>query len=193
VKAVVIISKDIRLLVSALRHMMGATRHNNPRPSWHVFPGWSLQQEGQIRRATSIKGHFSLLCALSKQKKFLSVPLFVIVPGMREFTWSPKQKKAARAAFDLAIEREVKSIRDHVQAMLGAMTEDRMVWKVEDYLSEKRREVDQKYDYRYSVLMWVFPRLVAEGWLKIEELSDIGEEKVEVLRMLTSLGEDTSR
>ena len=72
---------------------------------------------------------------------------------MREFTWSQSEKKAARAAFELAYSRELKSIREHAEAMLDNSPEDTVVWRLHDYLTEKRREIDQKYDYRYSVLM----------------------------------------
>jgi hypothetical protein len=53
-------------------------------------------------------------------------------------------------------------------------------------LSDKRREIDEKYDYRYSVLMLVFLRLVAEGWLKVDELAGIGATKLEVMKNLMS-------
>jgi hypothetical protein len=106
---------------------------------------------------------------------------------MREFTWSATQKKAARAAFDLALARELKSIRQETEAMLRNAPDDRTVWRVHDYLSEKRREIDQKYDYRYSVLMLVFPRLVFEGWLTEDELAGIGMEKVEVIKRVRSM------
>jgi hypothetical protein len=105
----------------------------------------------------------------------------------RDFTWSPSQKKAARAAFDLAVARELKAIRQHAETMLKDNKEDRVIWKLEEYLYEKRREIDQKYDYRYSVLMLVFPRLVHEGWLALDELDGIGEEKTEVFRKLLDL------
>jgi hypothetical protein len=100
---------------------------------------------------------------------------------MLEFTWSPAEKKAARTAFDLALAREMKSIRQEAEAILQNSREDRAVWQLHDFLSEKRREIDQKYDYRYSVLMWVFSRLVSEGWLSKDELSGIGAEKVELI------------
>jgi photoprotection regulator FRP-like protein len=106
---------------------------------------------------------------------------------MREFTWSSTQKKAARAAFDLALGRELKAARQEAEAMLENSSDDRVIWRLHDYLSEKRREIEQKYDYRYSVLMWVFPRLVSEGWLKTDELAGIGAEKVDVIRNLMSL------
>jgi hypothetical protein len=84
---------------------------------------------------------------------------------MREFTWSATEKKAARAAFDLALARELKATKREAEAILQISVDDRAIWSLHDYLSNKRREIDEKYDYRYSVLMWVFPRLVSEGWL----------------------------
>jgi hypothetical protein len=108
---------------------------------------------------------------------------------MREFTWSPAEKKAARSAFDLALSREIKATRQEAEAMLRHSSDDRVIWRLRDYLEEKRREIDQKYDYRYSVLMWVFPRLVSEGWLKMDELAGIGTEKVDVINKSMSLRE----
>ena len=106
---------------------------------------------------------------------------------MLEYTWSATEKKAARAAFDRALTRELQAVRQEVDAMLRNSPDDRVIWRLHDYLSEKRREIDEKYDYRYSQLMWVFPRLVAEGWLKAEELDGIGAEKIDVINKLMSL------
>jgi hypothetical protein len=106
---------------------------------------------------------------------------------MREFTWSAAEKKAARAAFDLALIRELKATRQEVETMLRESPDDRVLWRLHDFLSRKRLEMDEKYDYRYSVLMLVFPRLVAEGWLKTEELAGIGSEKVDVIERLVAL------
>jgi hypothetical protein len=68
-------------------------------------------------------------------------------------------------------------------------SDDRVMWRLHDYLDEKRRQIDQKYYYRYSVLMLVFPRLVSEGWLNVDELEGIGTEKVDVINKLMSLRE----
>jgi hypothetical protein len=106
---------------------------------------------------------------------------------MREFTWSATEKKAARVAFNLALARELKATKREAEAMLQNSSDDRAIWRVHDYLSEKRREIDEKYDYRYSVLMLVFPRLVSEGWLKADELSGIGAEKVDLIKKLMAL------
>jgi len=72
--------------------------------------------------------------------------------------------------------------------MLRGSRDDRTIWRLHDYLSEKRRDFDRKYDFRYSVLMLVFSRLVSEGWLKIDDLSGIGDEKVEAIKRTISLG-----
>ena len=33
----------------------------------------------------------------------------------------------------------------------------RGLWAIHDYLTEKRKEMDKKYDYRYSVLLLYLP------------------------------------
>jgi hypothetical protein len=116
----------------------------------------------------------------------------MVMTAMQEFTWSAIQKKAARAAFDLALSRELRSIRNEAQSMLQKDSDDNIVWSLHDYLSEKRQDIAQKYDYRYSVLMLVFHRLVFEGWLTEEELTGIGMEKVEVIRKVRSLRTEAS-
>ena len=105
---------------------------------------------------------------------------------MFEFKWSPSEKKAARAAFDLALDREFKAIRQETKALLQKLGDESSIWRVHDYLSKKRHEVDEKYSYRYSVLVLVFSRLVSEGWLTVDDLSGIGTEKIEVIRQVIS-------
>lgn len=46
----------------------------------------------------------------------------------------------------------------------------------------KARELDQKYDFRYSVLIGVFARLMAEGWLTLEDLAGMDLAKRELIR-----------
>ena len=55
-----------------------------------------------------------------------------------------------------------------------------------NYLSAKRREVDEKYSYRYSALILVFSRLLSEGWLTVDDLSGIGAEKIEMIQKVIS-------
>jgi hypothetical protein len=103
-------------------------------------------------------------------------------PPWRELHWSPTEKKAARTAFDAALRRELAAIRSHVESMLNDSDDIAQVWVVRDYLNEVTREFDRKYDYRYSVLIAVFARLVAEGWLSLDELADLDRSKMDFIR-----------
>jgi Photoprotection regulator fluorescence recovery protein len=102
--------------------------------------------------------------------------------GVRDLGWSPAEKRAARQAFEAAWARECAAIRREAGAMLERSSDPADVWRVHDYLSEKRREVDGKYDYRYSVLVSVLGRLVAEGWITEEELARLAPERREQIR-----------
>ena len=105
---------------------------------------------------------------------------------MHRHRWSPLEKKVARAAFESAWARECGAIRRRAEAMLTASSEPEAIWRVFDYLAEKRRELAQKYDYRYSVLSNVFGRLLAEGWLTEAEIAPLQPEKIEQIKRSAS-------
>jgi len=58
------------------------------------------------------------------------------------------------------------------------------LWQLHDFLSARRHEVDGKYDYQYSALLFVFAGLVKEGWLHVSELEGLNKDK---LAKITSL------
>ena len=70
---------------------------------------------------------------------------------------------------------------------MAAKADDRVaLWRIHDYLSGKRKEADEKYDYRYSVLVFVLGRLVREGWIKPEEIAGLSEDKLEKIRQIVA-------
>ena len=101
-------------------------------------------------------------------------------------SWSPSEKKIARAAFDFAYKREMAAAKREVETMLRGSPDPHDIWRVHDYLSEKRREINQKYDYRYSMLMLVFGRLLSEGWITELDLAGLAPEKLEALQRMVS-------
>jgi len=101
---------------------------------------------------------------------------------MIDLKWSPSEKKAAHAAFEAALSRERATIRRHVEALLRDTNDGTEIWATRDYLNEKARELEQKYDFRYSVLIGVFARLMAEGWLTLEDLAGLDIAKRELIR-----------
>jgi len=98
---------------------------------------------------------------------------------MDRMSWSKTEKSVAKKAFDTAYERECKSFSDKVRAMAEGIQDSEDLWRLCDFLNEKRRETEAKYDYRYSALIFVFARLLREGWITPEDLEGISQEKRE--------------
>ncbi len=77
--------------------------------------------------------------------------------------WSKQEKETARRAFSVAYERECIAIAINIRKMADRINDPSDLWKIHDHLIEKRKEMDQKYDYRYSILLFIFARLICEG------------------------------
>jgi len=93
--------------------------------------------------------------------------------------WLKSQRKYARELFDLAQEREYKALIEEINALQITSPDD--VWELRDRLNQKAKEMDRKYDYRYSQLILVIAQLVVEGYLSFEELRVLGEEKCSMI------------
>jgi hypothetical protein len=100
--------------------------------------------------------------------------------------WTEVEKKAARSAFDAALARETTAIRKKVEEMLNRSAEPAQVWEILGYLSKKQEEIDWKYDYRYSVLIDVFGRLLGEGWLSEAELAKLHPDKLMLIKRISA-------
>jgi hypothetical protein len=100
----------------------------------------------------------------------------------RDLKWSHGEKGIARKAYERALDREFQAVIRTAKEMAGKIEQPADLWDLESYLTESRREIDRKYDYRYSVLIEVFGRLVREGRLREEELRGLREDKLESIR-----------
>jgi len=105
-------------------------------------------------------------------------------PYQNEPTWSKSEKAIARTAFDAALKRELQDVMGKTKQMANQIKEPADVWELEHYLTERRKEIDRKYDYRYSQLTQVFGRLLYEGRVSEEELSGLREDKLKPIRSL---------
>ena len=103
---------------------------------------------------------------------------------MSEMQWSKREKQIARTAFEAAYFRECIAALEVVRHMAAEIDESAGMWRLSDYLMDKRREIDEKYNYRYSVIPFVFARLIEEGWMEYEDLAGISNEKSELIRQL---------
>ena len=68
--------------------------------------------------------------------------------------------------------------------MTNRIKEPADVWDLKHYLTERRKEIDRKYDYRYSQLTRVFGRLLYEGRVSEEELRGLRDDKLKSIRSL---------
>ncbi len=103
---------------------------------------------------------------------------------MIDFKWNQKEKAIARTAFDKAFQNECNHIIEAAKERLNNLSDPKEIWRLEDYLSKKRKQIDQKYDYRYSVLIRVFGVLVYEGWIEMKDLEGLKEEKLQRIRFV---------
>jgi hypothetical protein len=101
--------------------------------------------------------------------------------------WSEKEKDIARRAFEIALEREGLELLSRLKEMVNKARNREDVWKIHDFLTKRRKDIDQKYDYRYSVLIPVFGRLVREGRIGLDELEGLDEDKISKIKMMASL------
>jgi hypothetical protein len=104
-----------------------------------------------------------------------------------DINWSQTEQKVARAAFDQAYEREVNALIEEVHERASTIMTIDDLWHLHDFLSAKRHDIDGKYDYRYSVLIFVFARLVKEGWLHLNELNGLASDKLTKVTALTRM------
>ena len=114
-------------------------------------------------------------------------------PYQNEPTWSKSEKAIARTAFDAALKRELQDVMHKTKQMANQIKKPADVWEFEHYLTERRKEINCKYDYRHSQLRHVFGRLLYEGRVSEEELRGLQEDKLKSIRSVARfLAEDAA-
>ena len=100
--------------------------------------------------------------------------------------WSPTEKRIARQAFDLALERELDEFVRETKERASKLTESSELWDFEKWLRERRKEIDRDYDFRYSMLTFVLCILIRKGRIQESDLAGLGEEKLNSIRHIVS-------
>jgi Photoprotection regulator fluorescence recovery protein len=103
-------------------------------------------------------------------------------PYPNQPTRSRSEKAIARTAFDAALGRELHEVIQEAKKMASQIQQSSDLWDLEHYLTQRRKEIDRKYDYRYSRLTQVFGRLLYEKRLREEELRGLREDKLKPIR-----------
>jgi hypothetical protein len=106
---------------------------------------------------------------------------------MHDLKWSASEKKLAHQVFEAALTAELAEIMADFKARAAAVAEPAEMWAIQEYLARKQREIDRKYDYRYSQLLLVFAQLLREGRIEEAQLAGMAEEKLGYIRCIVSL------
>jgi hypothetical protein len=109
-----------------------------------------------------------------------------VVP-MHECKWSDAEKAVARRAFDRALSKELEALIRDAKGRAAKIEEPSELWGLESWLTKRRREIDRRYDYRYSVLPLVFAHLLRDGRLTEDDLHGLGQRKLDLIRRASAL------
>ena len=106
---------------------------------------------------------------------------------MHNLKWSDSEKKVSRHVFEIALEAELAEVMAEFKSKAAATRTPEDMWAVQSYLAQKQREIDNKYDYRYSQLIVVFSTLIREGRINVEQLRGLSEEKLSYIQRILAL------
>ena len=114
-------------------------------------------------------------------------------PYQNEPIWSRSEKAIARKAFDAALGQELHEVIQEAKRMANEIQKSSDLWDLEHHLTQRRKEIDRKYDFRGSRLTDVLGRLLYENRLSEEDLRGLREDKLKRIRSLAKfLAEDTA-
>jgi hypothetical protein len=103
-------------------------------------------------------------------------------PWQNEPTWSKSEKAIARPAFDAALKRELHEVMQETKKMASQINEPDDLWELERYLTERRKDINHKYDSRGSRLKDVLGRLLYENRLGDNDLRGLRKDKMKSIR-----------
>ncbi len=104
-----------------------------------------------------------------------------------EQQWSSTEQEIARQACDRAREREMAALLAYVRETAGAIASMETLWKLHDFLSARRHDLDGKYEDQDDAMIFLFARLIKEGWLSLDELAGLEASKLTKISALTKL------
>lgn len=106
---------------------------------------------------------------------------------MSEIQWSKTEETIARKAFETAYQREISALLKEVRELTSTIIDLDQLWHLHDFLSARRHDLDGKYNYEDSTVIFVFARLLKEGWLHHDELQGLNSEKLSKISALARM------
>ncbi len=101
--------------------------------------------------------------------------------------WTKTEQQIAQKAFKKAHQREVNHLIQQVRDNASEIAELEDLWSLHDFLSARRHDIEGKYDYRESMLLFVFAQLIQQGWLYLDDLEGLSKDKLTKISALTRM------
>src|SRR5215472_12604239 len=102
-------------------------------------------------------------------------------PYQNEPIWSRSERTIARKVFDAALKHELQEVMQEAKRMASQIKEPADVWGLERFLTQRRKDIDRKYEFRSSRLTRVLGMLLSERRIREEELRSLQEDKVKAI------------
>ena len=100
---------------------------------------------------------------------------------------SAREEKIAKQALQKAYEREISALINDIRDRANSLNEIEDLWDLHDLLSTKRYEIDGKYAYNSSSMVFDFANLVKEKWLTLEDLQGLPSEMLSKISALARM------
>ena len=97
---------------------------------------------------------------------------------MNEFKWKDSEKKIANRAFEKARTAELDEVVLSFKADAANLGDVDQLWTLIEQMKHRRYEFEQKYDYRYSILVSVLARLLGEQRISAADLAGLDSDKL---------------
>jgi hypothetical protein len=97
---------------------------------------------------------------------------------MNEFKWKDSEKKIANRAFEKARIAELDELVQSFKAEAAIIDDADQLWTMIEQMKNRRCQFEQKFDYRYSVLISVLARLLGEQRISSADLAGLDGDKL---------------
>jgi Photoprotection regulator fluorescence recovery protein len=87
----------------------------------------------------------------------------------------------------MALGKELEALIREAKGRAARIEEPPELWALESWLTERRREIDRRYDYRYSILPFVFAQLLRDGRLTEDDLHGLEGAKLDLISRASAL------
>ena len=101
--------------------------------------------------------------------------------------WTKTEDKIAQEALQKAYQREISYLIQQIRDNASKIAEIDDLWRINDFLSARRHDIDGKYDNSESMFLFTFSQLIKEGWLKWDDLEGLSQDKLTKISVLTQM------